>query len=164
LSGGVLSKVLNWLVRGTWLLFRVLLIAWATLAIYYSNLPSAGLRLALAISFAALAIWLLWLARDRRASAVFVVLFLGVVAWYLSISPSHDRPWRPEVAVMPRATIDGDQIHITGVRNFDYRSVDDFTVRWEEREVPAFASNRHRFFRVLLEREPGWPYFPQLHL
>ena len=36
---------------------------------------------------------------------------------------------------MPRATIDGDRIHITGVRNFDYRSVDDFTVRWEEREV-----------------------------
>ena len=135
MSGGFLSKVLNWLFRGIWLLFRVLLIAWATLATYYSNLPSTGLRLALAISFAALAIWLLWLSRDRRAYVAFVVLFLGVLAWHLSISPSHDRPWRPEVAVMPRATIDGDRIHITGVRNFDYRSVDDFTVRWEEREV-----------------------------
>jgi len=118
-----------------WLLFRVLLIAWATLAIYYSNLPSAGLRTALAISFAALATWLLWLSRDRRAFVVFVVLFLGVVAWWLSISPSHDRPWRPEVAIMPRATIDGDRVRITGVRNFEYRSVSDFTVRHEEREV-----------------------------
>jgi hypothetical protein len=135
LSRGFLSKVLNWLIRGIWLLFRVLLIAWATLAIYYSNLPSAGLRLALAIVFAALAIWLLWLSRDRRASVVFTVLFLGVVAWWLSISPSHDRPWRPEVAVMPRATIDGDRVRITGVRNFEYRSVNDFTVRYEEREV-----------------------------
>ena len=135
LSGRFLSKVLNWLIRGAWFLFRVLLIAWATLAIYYSNLPSARLRIALAMSFAALAIWLLWLSRGRRASVVFIMLFLGVVAWWLSISPSHDRPWRPEVAVMPRATIDGDRVHIAGVRNFEYRSSSDFTVRYEEREV-----------------------------
>ncbi len=130
-----MSKVLNWLIRGIWLLFRVLLIAWATLAIYYSNLQSAGLRLALAMVFAVVATWLLFLSRARRAFVVFVVLFLGVAAWFLSISPSHDRPWRPEVAVMPRATIDGDRVRITGVRNFEYRSVSDFTVRYEEREV-----------------------------
>jgi hypothetical protein len=63
------------------------------------------------------------------------LLFLGVVAWYIAILPSHDRPWRPEVAVMPRAYIDGDRVRITGVRNFDYRSVDDFTIRYEDREV-----------------------------
>jgi Domain of unknown function (DUF4105) len=133
--GGFLCKVLDWLIRGIWLLFRVLLIVWASLAIYYSNLPSRGLRVALATSFAVLAVWLLWLSRDRRAFLLFIVLFLGVVAWWLSISPSHDRPWRPEVAVMPRATIDGDRVRISGVRNFDYRSLDDFTVRWQEREV-----------------------------
>ena len=131
MSGRFLSKVL----RGAWFLFRVLLIAWATLAIYYSNLPSARLRIALAMFFAVLAIWLLWLSRDRRASVVFIMLFLGVVAWWLSISPSHDRPWRPEVAVMPRVTIDGDRVHIAGVRNFEYRSLTDFMVRYEEREV-----------------------------
>lgn len=135
MSASLLSKVLNWPIRGLWFLFRVLLIAWATLAIYYSNLPFAGLRVALAMSFAILAIWLLWLSRDRRASIVFMVVFLAVVAWWLSISPSHDRPWRPEVAVMPRATIDGDRVHITGVRNFEYRSLNDFTARYEEREI-----------------------------
>jgi hypothetical protein len=105
------------------------------LAIYYSNLPWAGLRLGLAATFAAFAIWALWLSRRRRASVAFLVLFLGVVAWWISISPSHDRPWRPEVAVMPRALIDGDRVRITGVRNFDYRTRSDFTVRHEEREV-----------------------------
>jgi hypothetical protein len=36
---------------------------------------------------------------------------------------------------MPRATIDGDRVRVTGVRNFEYRSKDDFTVRYEDREV-----------------------------
>jgi hypothetical protein len=36
---------------------------------------------------------------------------------------------------MPRATIDADRVYITGVRNFEYRSLNDFTVRYEEREV-----------------------------
>jgi hypothetical protein len=105
------------------------------LAIYYSNVPWPGLRLALAAAFAAFAVWALWFSRRRSMHAVFIVLFLGVVAWWISISPSHDREWRPEVAVMPRAILDGDRVRITGVRNFDYRSLNDFTVRYEEREV-----------------------------
>jgi len=112
-----------------------MLVTWATLAIYYSNLPWAGLRLGLAVAFAAFAVWALWLSRQRRTSAAFIVLFLGVIAWWSTISPSHNRPWRPEVAVMPRAVIDGDRVHITGVRNFDYRTRNDFTVRYEEREL-----------------------------
>jgi hypothetical protein len=111
------------------------LIAWATLAIYYSSLPWAGLRLGLAIAFAAFSIWGFWLSRRRHMSAVVVVLFFAVVAWWITIPPSHNRNWRPEVAVMPRAVIDGDRVRLTGVRNFDYRSRNDFTVRYEEREV-----------------------------
>jgi uncharacterized protein DUF4105 len=135
LSGSFRSKGLNWPIRALWLVVRVLLVAWAAMAIYYSNLPSAALRLALAVAFAMLAIWLLWLSRDRRASLLFMVLFVGVLAWWLSISPSHDRPWRPEVAVMPRATVDGDLVRITGVRNFEYRSRNDFTARYQERDI-----------------------------
>lgn len=132
---GLLSRILGRLIAGIWFLCQVLLIAWATLAIYYSNLPWTALRLSLAIAFAAFAIWALWFSRQRRMPGVVGALFLGVVAWWISIPPSHDREWRPEVAVMPRAFIDGDRVRITGVRNFDYRSRNDFTVRWEEREV-----------------------------
>jgi hypothetical protein len=135
LNRSFLSRSFGWLIRGIWVLCQVLLITWAVLAIYYSNLPWAGLRLALAVAFAAFAIWLLWLSRQRHASVIFIVLFLGVVAWWLSIPPSHNREWRPEVAVMPRAILDGDRVRITGVRNFDYRSLNDFTVHYEEREV-----------------------------
>src|ERR1700692_4961801 len=93
------------------------------------------MRLALATAFAALTIWAIWFSRQRRMHAMAIVLFLGVVAWWISIRPSHDRDWRPEVAVMPRALIDGDRVHLTGPRNFDYRTRNDFTVRYEEREV-----------------------------
>ena len=130
-----LRAPLRWLAAGLWFLLQVLLIAWTSLAIYYSNLPAAELRLALAVAFAAFAVWVLWVSRQRRMRAVLVALFLGVVAWWIAIPPSHDRPWRPEVAVMPRAFIDGDRVRLTGVRDFDYRSRDDFTVRHEEREV-----------------------------
>jgi hypothetical protein len=129
------SLALGWLVAGIWFLLRALLVAWATLAIYYSNLPWGGLRLGLAVAFAIFAVWAVWWTRNRRIYAAFAVLYLGVVAWWISIEPSHDRNWRPEVAVMPRVTIDGDRVRITGVRNFDYRSRNDFTVRYEEREV-----------------------------
>jgi Domain of unknown function (DUF4105) len=135
LRRGFLAKSGGWLVTGLWSLCRAALIAWATLAIYYSNLPRPWLRLVLAGAFAAFAIFALFLSRQRWMSPAALVLFLGVVVWWLSIAPSHDRDWRPEVAVMPRAIIDGDRVHIAGVRNFNYRSTDDFTVRYEEREV-----------------------------
>jgi hypothetical protein len=131
---GVLSRALGRVVARVRLLGLALLVAWGTLAMYYSNLPWGWLRSILALAFAAFSIWTLWLSRPRRTIA-FATVFLGVVAWWISIAPSHDRNWRPEVGVMPRATIDGDRMYITGVRNFDFRSRDDFTVRHEEREV-----------------------------
>jgi hypothetical protein len=130
-----LSRSFGWLIAVIGFLFRALLIAWATLAIYYSNLPWSELRLGLATAMAVFSIWALWLSRQRRMLLVFAALFLGVVAWWISIAPSNDRNWRPEVAVMPRAIIDGDRVRLVGVRDFEYRSRNDFTVRYEEREV-----------------------------
>jgi hypothetical protein len=130
-----LTRSAGWFIAIIGFLIKALLIAWATLAIYYSNLPWPAARLTLAAAFALFAIWALWLSRRRSMSALAAVVFLGVVGWWIAIPPSHERPWRPEVAVMPRATIDGDRVRLTGVRNFDYRSRNDFTVRYEEREV-----------------------------
>jgi Domain of unknown function (DUF4105) len=131
----VLSRSLGWLIGGIWVVCQILLLTWGTLAIYYSNLPWPALRLILAAAFAAFGVWACWVSSRRGMSAVFLGLFLIVVVWWISIPPSHDRPWRPEVAVMPRVIIDGDRVRITGVRNFDYRSRNDFTVRYEEREI-----------------------------
>jgi hypothetical protein len=132
---GFLAGSVGWLIAGIWLVCRAALIAWATLAIYYSNLPWPWLRYVLAGVFAAFTIFAFFLSGRRWTSLTAIALFLGVVAWWVSIPPSHDRPWRPEVAVMPRAVIEGDHVRITGVRNFEYQSRNDFTIRYEEREL-----------------------------
>jgi hypothetical protein len=116
-------------------LARVVLIAWASLAIFYSNLPWPGLRLALGLAFLVFATWAVWFSRRRRPRLAVGVLFAGVVVWWMTIQPSGDRNWRPDVAVMPRASIDGDAVRLTGVRDFEYRSVSDFTPQYEQREV-----------------------------
>jgi hypothetical protein len=130
-----MSTALRWLIAGIKVLVDILVIAWTTLAIYFSNLPWPALRPGLAVAFAAFAIWAFWLSRRRRMRPVAIAVVLGVVGWWLTIAPSGNRHWRPEVAVMPRALIDGDHVRITGVRNFDYRSRNDFTPHYEEREV-----------------------------
>jgi hypothetical protein len=131
---GLLSKAVGWLIAAVCAPFFALLVLWGTLAIYYSNLPWGWARAALAFAFAAFSIWALWVSRRKHAPWVFAAVFAAVVVWWLAIPPSHERDWRAEVAVMARAFIDGDRVRMTGVRNFDYRSRNDFTVHYEERE------------------------------
>ena len=130
-----LWKPLRWLAAALRFLVLIGLVGWATLAIYYSNLPSAWGRVALAVAFLVFAVWALWIARTRKMFLVLAVVYVLLLVWWMLIPASHERAWRPEVAVMPRAIVDGDRIRFTGVRNFEYRSVVDFTPRYEEREV-----------------------------
>lgn len=132
---GWLARTRRRLCRGLGFLLRVLLIAWAALAIYYSNLPWAWLRIAGALAFCAFAVWALWITRWPRRRLAFAGAFAVVALWWICIPPSHNRPWRREVAVMPRAIIDGDRVQLVNYRHFVYRSTHDFDVRYEDREV-----------------------------
>jgi hypothetical protein len=129
-----LTRPLAWLFAALWFLLRVGLIAWATFAIWFSPLPWDWLRLALAAGFFAFAGWALFTRRSAVKLAGFAAVFAVVLIAWSTIRPSHDREWRPEVAVMPRIAIDGDRVRVTGVRDFEFRSRDDFTVRYDERE------------------------------
>ena len=132
---GLVPSFFKLLLKSLLFLLGAIVTLWAGLAIYFSNLPWLQARLGLSIVFLALVFWVVFINRRPRMYAVLAAVFVCVVIGWLSILPSHDRNWRPEVAVMPRATIDGDSVKLTGVRNFDYRTRNDFTVRHEEREV-----------------------------
>jgi hypothetical protein len=114
---------------------EALLITWASLAIYYLPLRSSRRRTVFAAAFATFAIWALWFDRGLVALMLLGIAYVVVVAAWLSVRPSHDRPWRPEFRIMPRACIEGERVRIVGVRNFQYRSTTDFIVNYEERLV-----------------------------
>jgi hypothetical protein len=69
----------------------------------------------------------------RRTLRVFLCVFLLVALWWSLIPPSHDRDWPPEVAVLPRATFDGDRVTVHNIRNFDYKTKNDFQVRYYDK-------------------------------
>ncbi|HCN29283.1 MAG TPA: hypothetical protein DIT64_11145 [Verrucomicrobiales bacterium] len=58
-----------------------------------------------------------------------------VLAWWLTLSPRADRDWQPDVAELPWAEIQGDEVTLHNVRHFDYRTATDYTPRWETRTV-----------------------------
>jgi len=111
-----------------------LLTLWAALAIYYSNLPGEWLRGLAAALFVVGTIVVCWRVRPwRRAAGVFLGGWVAVLIWWELIPASNDRDWLPEVAVLPTATITGDKVTIRNIRNFDYRTVKDFTPRYYDK-------------------------------
>jgi hypothetical protein len=127
--------LIRWLGRALRNFVLFLAITWASLVLYYSNLPWPAGRVILAVAFGLFAIVAVWIVRRRRWRWSLAAAFTVVVIWYAFIPPSNDRPWREEVARPPAVIIDGDRVRFVNYRNFAYRSRDDFDVRYEEREV-----------------------------
>jgi hypothetical protein len=130
-------------------LVRVVFLAWTTLAIYYSNLPWAWARIALAVAFLAFAVWVFWVARRRNARCrCYADVFQAIdPAW-------HDLLW-PEVAVMPRACRRRPRaLHRRA--HFEFRSRSDFTPRYEDAGVDKPPSTVD--FYVSYWAEGPWPY------
>jgi Domain of unknown function (DUF4105) len=108
--------------------------AWAALAIYYSDLAGEPVRVGLAAAFALGTLLAFALLRNRRRTLLgFGAAFALLLLWWLSIAPSNDRDWQPEVALLPYATQDGDLVTLHNVRNFDYQTEQDFVPRYDDR-------------------------------
>lgn len=124
-----------WLSRFSTGLVCVGLLAWMVLAVSLSPLEPAWLRFGLAASLPASVLAVLLGKRPlRRAPVLIGVEFIVVLAAWLSLEPSHERDWQPDVASLPYAEIQGDRVSLHNVRNSDYRSETDYTARFEDRE------------------------------
>jgi hypothetical protein len=121
-------------------LFVILMTAWGALAIWYSNLSGVYVRAGLAGLFGlATLLAFVFLPGRLRTLAGFLVVFAGLVAWWLTIPASNQRNWQPDVAVLPYATVKGAQVTIHNIRNLDYRTEADFDVRYYDK---TFDLNR----------------------
>ena len=109
-------------------------VVWGAFALWFDGPVSALWAGALASAFGAGCLLLLAAIRPFRRSALIVLAAVMIVAaWWLRIPPRNDRDWAPDVARLPTATVEGSRVTIHNVRNFDYRTADDFTERWESR-------------------------------
>ena len=107
--------------------------AWAFGALWY-DFPIAGIRRLVAIAFFIGGIATVIFIRPRwKGMAGIAVAIVPVVAWWLTLKPSNTRDWQPDVAQAAWAEINGDIVVLHNVRNCEYRTEKDYTVKWETR-------------------------------
>ena len=109
--------------------------AWASGAVYF-DLPVAWLRAPLALIYGlAMLAALLFIKGRWRAMGVVAIGFGVVLGWWLTIKPTGDRTWQPDVARRAWAEIQDDEVTLHEVRNCEYRTETDYTPQWETRVV-----------------------------
>jgi Domain of unknown function (DUF4105) len=129
-----MGPIPEWIVPVVILASATLITLWMAGGIYYDVCRESkwGRLLALVWAIGVICMFAAW----QPLWQPFVVL-LGVAVvffgWWLRQKPSHHRDWDTTVAILPRAIREGDVVTIENVRNFDYRSLDDFTPRHEAR-------------------------------
>ena len=109
-------------------------VAWATLALWLDGPQSRTLGGMLVVGLVLVIVLSLALIRPLlRGLAISVLPIVAIALWWSSIPPSNSRDWTPDVARTARATFDGSHVTIQNVRNFNYRSENDYDQRWETR-------------------------------
>jgi hypothetical protein len=112
-------------------------VGWMALAIYFDLAPGlTWWHSALALLVPVFALVAVALVRPRWWVVVGIaVAFVAVLMVWFAIPPSNSRDWQPDVATLPWAEVRGDQLVFHNVRNADYRTETDYTVRLEDRDL-----------------------------
>lgn len=107
--------------------------AW-TLAALWFQAPVAGRIILMAgAGLMAGALAVLAFHRQKLAWLGTALCALVVGVWWSSIQPTGARDWAPEVAHIVTGRVEGFELILSNVRNFEWRSENDFTPRWETR-------------------------------
>lgn len=70
---------------------------------------------------------------DARLPLGFAAVFVGLLSWWSSFQPSHDRDWIPELARLPSIAREGEALTVSNLRDFRWRTEEDYDQRWETR-------------------------------
>jgi hypothetical protein len=110
-----------------------LCVTWAFGALYF-DFPTAGAFAAIVFVLVVVAAAIFVRGKPLKLGIIFAACAL-VASWWLTLKPSNDRSWQPDVAQTAWAEVNGDKVTIHNVRNCDYRTETDFTPHWETRTV-----------------------------
>jgi len=126
-------KILRFILYALAWIAAALCATWAFGALYF-DFPKAGAFAAILFVIALLAIVIFVRRKLLKLGIVFAACAL-VPAWWLTLKPSNDGVWQPDVTQTAWEEINGDEVTIHNVRNCDYRTETDFTPHWETRTV-----------------------------
>jgi Domain of unknown function (DUF4105) len=108
---------------------------WAVAALYL-DFRIAALRIPVTVLYVLGIIAIsLKLKRSFWAAALGLVGFCCVLAWWLTLKPSNDGNWQPDVDRTAWAEIAGDQVTLHNLRNCDYRTETDYANCWSDRRL-----------------------------
>ncbi len=117
-------------------LLLVALAAWAATALRFRFPGPEWARFVAAGAFSLIAVATVVAVFTRRrwaALLVFGLAFAGVAIWWSTIQPKADGDWAPDVARQTTGVLNGDILTLSDVRDFDWRTDNDFTERWSPR-------------------------------
>ena len=109
-------------------------VCWSVLAVYYGDLPPAW-RGPAAAGAGCLLSGALLLGPWKRRLPAFSAIFGLLLVWWFALEPSNARDWQPDVAILPSAEIEGDRITLRNIRNCEYTSETQYTVRHYDKTV-----------------------------
>jgi hypothetical protein len=127
-------RLVTWSLRVVLLIVIGIGVLWSVLALWIDGPVNRVLAGLLAAITALVALGLLVFVRPWPRGYAAALLPVAVVAgWWLSLQPSNERDWLPEVSRLPTAEIRGDQLTVHNLRNFAYPSPTSTVERWETR-------------------------------
>jgi Domain of unknown function (DUF4105) len=114
----------------------VLIAAWGVLALWYQAPGGHAGKVVIVLAWVLFGIAVLasfWQGRALLGISAFALAFAILLVWWCLIPPRNDRVWADDVARLATGTIDGNIVTLNDVRNFDWRTQQDYTERWEAR-------------------------------
>ncbi len=121
---------------GALCLLLLSLTLWGAMALWYRlSLPRAGRCLVIAVWLLAGAIWLLLAFQGARLGplAGMGIQQAALLAWWRTLKPAKDLDWAEDLAHLATGDIDGEDLILHDVRNFDWQSRDHAIPAWERR-------------------------------
>ncbi|SLN34343.1 hypothetical protein ROA7450_01536 [Roseovarius albus] len=112
------------------------LAVWCGLALWYQFPGSEILRniLIAGIALTGLATMVaLFTAKAKRFLTLFAVAFAAVALWWNTIEAPSEGNWAPDVSRQVTGEFDGDLVTLTNVREFGWRTKEDFDAHWTTR-------------------------------